>query len=123
MSAWFCRQSWGEEFQNALDEILGSRRETAADGLKAARECAAMNVTTIHQLALECWRRCPPAMLARDGSPDQTDQLSPPAGASSGCGRHCGKMLRVCRSHICPLLHLDQRFVSALDLKNIASVS
>ena len=29
MSAWFCRQSWGEEFQNALDEILGSRRETA----------------------------------------------------------------------------------------------
>ena len=52
-------------------------------------------VAAAHRMALRCWRHCPPAMVAPDAAPDATDQLGPPPGGPSKCGRHCGKMLRV----------------------------
>jgi hypothetical protein len=89
-----CEQSWGEEFRPRLAAVgVGSG---VPAGQRAARECAAMNVSTAHRLALECWRHCPPAMVAPGGGPDATDQLGPPPDSGGGrCGRHCGKMLRV----------------------------
>jgi hypothetical protein len=54
-----------------------------------------MGVGAVHRLALACWRHCPKHMRAPQAAPDATDHLGPAPGATSLCGRHCGKMLRV----------------------------
>ena len=93
-----CQKSWGEEFRSML---------SLPKGASAPEECAALNISTLAALTLQCLAHCPaePASEA-DGSwdtwdswdswdrrADPTDML-PGFDAASPvlCGRHCYKM-------------------------------